>query len=454
MTPEAAIKLLFEGLKPVQKKMFLAFFAQSKRKAVFHCSRRLGKTHLLCVIATCVAISKPNAQIRYATFTQKALKKMVLPIFKQLFLSLPRKYKPTFNIQEGSYNFKNGSQIHLSGVNNNQADNLRGVSSDLGLVDEAGFCDDLSYLIESVLMPQLLTANGKLIMASSSPLSPAHEFADYINQSKIDGSYSSYDIHKAGYKPELIAEFCAEAGGEHSTTWRREYLNEVIVDEVLAIIPEWNSQTYVQETKPDAFYSYYHRYCAADWGVRDKTAILWAYYDFKRAKLIIEDEFSCSGSDSTTRNIAENVKLKEAALGYKEIYRRPADNNQLILLQDLASEFNLHFYPTNKDTLAAMINEARLWVQQGRVIVHPRCKELIACLEFGVFASDKRSEFGRSKSLGHYDMLAAFTYLIRNIDQATNPIPASYGKAENVFSPENWEESPTTQTIKQIFNIK
>ena len=454
MTKKAIVTQLFEGLKPVQKQMFLAFFAANGgRKYVFHCARRLGKTHLLCVISACMAINKPNAQIRYATFTQKALKKMVLPIFKQLFGEMPTKFRPTFNVQDGSYKFPNGSQIHLSGVNNGHSDDLRGTSSDLCLIDEAGFIDELTYLVESVLMPQLLTVpNAKLIMASSSPLSPAHEFVDYINQAKLDDLYHSFDIYSGGYKPELLQEFCKEAGGSNSTTWRREYRNEVIVDEVLAVIPEWGTKGPTKVVHSQ-FYNFYHRYCSADWGVRDKTAVLWGYYDFQRAKLVIEAEYTCSGPDSTTRSIANAIKATEAKLGYTKIHRRPADNNELILLQDLAGEFNLHFFPTTKDTLAAMVNEARLWVQNNRLEVSENCPELLACLQFAVFNNDKRSEFGRSKALGHYDALASLIYMIRNIDQHTNPIPHNYGYTENIFDPNVWED-PASKTVKQIFNIR
>lgn len=452
MTPvEQTILSLHEGLKPAQKEMFISFFGGKHRKSVFHCARRLGKTHLLCIIALVTAINKPKAQIRYATFTQKALKKMVMPIFKQLLGNLDKKLKPAYNVQDGMFTFPNGSQIHLAGVNNGHSDDLRGTTSDLALIDEAGFVDELSYLVESVLMPQLLSANGKLIMASSSPLTPAHEFVDYINEAKLDGSYKSFDIHSGGYAPELLKEFCEEAGGATSTTWRREYLNEVIVDESLAVIPDWKPE-YAVNVQHDAFYNFYHRYTAADWGVRDKTAVLWAYYDFRRAKLVVEAEFTCSGTDSTTRNIADKIKATEKTLGYTKIHRRPADNNELILLQDLATEFNLHFFPTTKDTLSAMVNEARLWVSSGRVEVSKNCPELIACLQYGVYQDEKRDKFGRSKALGHYDALAAFIYLVRNIDQHTNPIPHNYGYTENTFDPNTWEDSDS-KTVKQIFNI-
>lgn len=452
MSKNEVIKNLYNLLKPVQKQMFEAFLNSNTRKYVIHSSRRLGKTFLLCVLAMVFAINKPHSQIRYASVSQKAVRKMIMPIMKQIISNLPSKFKPKYNSQEGAFVFNNGSMIHIAGVNNGKADSLRGTSADLAIIDEAAFCDELTYLTESVLMPQLLTVKGsKLIMASSSPLSPAHEFATYIQQAKIENAYSSYTIHDGLYTKDLIEEFCKEAGGSTSTVWRREYLNELITDEELSIIPEWKKE-FVQNVTPDEYRRYYHNYESMDIGVRDQTVILFAYYDFKNARLIVEDEFTISGPDTTTKAISEGIDAKEKQLGWSKVYRRPADNNNLILIQDLNSQYNKAFYPTNKDSLSAMVNEVRLWVQQGRVVVSPKCQQLIGCLEFGVYQDNKRKEFGRSKVYGHFDALASLIYLIRNIDQHTNPIPITHNISSHDFYVPH-QESESSIALKKIFNI-
>lgn len=448
------IKHLHGRLKPVQQEMFELFLGhEGGRKYVIHCSRRLGKTYLLCVLAVVFAVSKSNAQIRYASVTQKSVRKMIHPIMKELFSGLPKDYQGKWNSQEGAYVFDNGSMIHVAGVNNNHADDLRGTAADLCLVDEAAFVDELEYLVDSVLIPQLITTEGKLIMASSSPLSPAHQFADYIHEARNGGFYSSFDIDQGGYTEEVVEEFLKEAGGRTSTTARREYFNELIVDDKLSIIPEWDDQ-YVIEPIHDEFYKYYHRYEAMDIGVRDKTAILFGYYDFKNAKLIIEDEFTISGADTTTKNINDAIVKIEKDLKYSAIYRGIADNNNLLLLNDLSIDYGKHFSPTNKESLAAMVNELRLWVQAGRIQIHPKCEQLIGCLKYGVYQDVKRNEFGRSKNYGHYDALAALIYLVRNIDQHTNPIPIDYGVTQNTWMPNKQNQASTQiQEMKKIFNL-
>lgn len=419
----AIIKHLYGLLKPVQKKMFNLFFQNKlSRKYIIHCARRLGKTFLLIVIACTVAYSKTDAQIRYASVTQKAVRKMVKPIFKSIFNAIKKEFRPKWDNHEGAYIFPNGSMVHVAGVNNDRADDLRGTDADLAIVDEAAFVDDLSYLVDSVLMPQLLTTGGNLLIASSSPVSPAHEFVDYIQEAKIGGYYSSFDIFESGYEQDLIEEFMKEAKGPNSTAWRREYLNEICVDEDYAIIPE-NKNIIIGIKKDLENYKYYHKYSVMDIGTRDLTAILFAYYDFRRAKICIEREFIINGPQMTTPKIADGVKIAESELwGETTEVNRVADNNNLLLLQDLGSLHDCHFSATSKDSLEAMVNEMRLWVQNGRVEIDPSCTFLIESIKFG-FWNENRSDWGRSKTLGHFDALAAFMYLIRNIDQHTNPVP-------------------------------
>lgn len=441
------IEYLLNSLKPVQQKMLVQFVNSKKRMSVFHCSRRLGKTHLLCVISIVFALKKSNSQIRYASVTQKALRKMVHPIFKDLFNQIPEKYRGTWNSQEGAYTFANGSQVHLAGCNGDKSDDLRGTSADLALVDEASFIDDLGYLVDSVLMPQLLTVPGsRLIMASSSPLSPAHEFCDYIAKARIEKTYHSYTIHQGGYSKDLIQEFCLEAGGEKSTTWLREYLNEIIVDSDYAIIPE--AARFTPGTTTTEYREYYRPLASMDIGTRDLTVILFGYYDFKRAKLVIEREFIINGPQMTTPLIADGVKKIEEEIGSKLEPYRVADNNNLLLLQDLGYLHGCHFTPTNKDTLEAMVNEMRIWFANGRIEIADSCPVLIESIKFG-FWNEQRRDFGRSSTLGHFDAIAALMYLIRNIDQTTNPIPVKVGFDDFYLE----EDNSNYSDLASIMNI-
>lgn len=184
----------------------------------------------------------------------------------------------------------------------------------------------------------------------------------------------------------------------------------------------------------------------------DKTVTLFARYLFRPAKCYVEDELVLEKPDFTTEKLANQIKAKMSLLGYPKFTRAIADNNNPILIMDLNNIHGFAFYPTTKDELEAQVNEVRLWVSSGRVVVHPRCKELIGCLKNGVW-NEKRTTFDQSKNFGHFDALAALMYLIRNIDVATNPIPATFGMNQDTHAiiTTKHENSESMKMLKQIF---
>jgi hypothetical protein len=245
----------------------------------------------------------------------------------------------------------------------------------------------------------------------------------------MEASREGYYIIKTIYDNTMLSldtieEYKKEAGGENSSTWKREYLCQFVVDESRVIVPEWNN-SFIESMRDDHF-QYYHKYVAMDIGGRDKTAIIFGYYNFLESKLYIEDEAVLSRLNTTTTDIANSVKEKESTLEYSNIRMRVADNNALIMLNDLLVEHDLAFVATKKDELHSMVNRLRVFIADGRLRVHERCKELIGCLESAIWNKQRR-QFDRSALYGHYDALASLIYLLENLDQWTNPIPPLLG---------------------------
>jgi hypothetical protein len=214
---------------------------------------------------------------------------------------------------------------------------MRGTTNDLMVFDEAGFTSDLNYIYNSVVIPSTThRPDCPVVFSSSSPLSPAHEFVGFIQRAEKEGCYGKYTIFDNPLLSQKDIDRLADAcGGYESTTFRREFLCEIITDSSLQIIPEW-SDSYLSETTRNEFYPFYHKYTSMDIGVRHLTAGQFAYYDFRRAKLVIEDEWQLQGIEVTTKNIYETVSAKEKELWGEAAkpYKRIADNNNLILLQD------------------------------------------------------------------------------------------------------------------------
>jgi len=420
-------------------------------KYVLNVSRRWGKSTVLCLIAIEFAIRNPNSQIRFAAPTAKALRKIIKPLFKMILQTCPSDLKPRYYTQDNIWIFPNGSEIHLAGTDNGHYESLRGTASNLNLIDEAGFCDDLDYVVRSVLLPQTLTTGGKTLLASTPPTTPAHDFTAIAQECEAQGLYNHYTIYdNESLSKEVIELYTKESGGVDSTTFKREYLAQFVVDKDSQIIPEW-SDDYITEHIPDEYTRYWHRYTAMDLGVRDFTAVLYGHYNFLSATLYVEDESTLNGPDMTTNLLRDEIIAKETQYFPSKVYRRISDNNNLMLLQDLGTLHNMPFIPVVKTTLDAMVNELRMLVGQGRIRIHPRCTKLIGCLKYGIW-NEKRDKFARSTVYKHFDHLAALIYLVRHVDKLSNPIPTTHAVSINThFIPQTQSNNKDHNTIRRLF---
>ncbi len=194
-----------------------------------------------------------------------------------------------------------------------------------------------------------------------------------------------------------------------------------------AVIPEANEETMARIVKEYQKPPYFDPYVSMDIGVKDLTGVLYGYYDFLTGKIVIEDEATFKGRSFTTANLAASIiQFEERLWGLKKPFLRIADNNNLILLNDLNIDYGLSFIPTAKDNKHAWLNQIRILIAEERLIINPRCKQLIFHLKNATWNKNK-TEYERSLDGGHYDLVDALAYLIRNIAYTKNPYPRGYG---------------------------
>ena len=424
-----------EAYRKVQAKLFVA-----------NCARRFGKTFWVCTECIRVARSKDLARVKVATAFLTDLEEFIVPAFESVLQDCPDSLRPVWKESKKKYVFKNGSEIQLIGLDR-KPNGGRGNYCDLYVFDEAAYIKNVSYIYSSVVVPMTMYRDGaRVIMISTPPESPDHDFKDFCTKAKFEEAYVELDIYKNPMAtPEMIEEYKKECLTE--TDWEREYLCKFVTDETSAIIPEMRDYVYTH-CKPKENYEYFHKYVSMDLGVRDLTVALFAYYDFPRAKLCIEREFVMNGPEMTTPKLKAGLELIEKELWQgAEPHKRVADNNNPLLLLDLGSIHGMFFHSTSKDTLHAMINQVRVWFAQGRIEIDESCRFLIDSLKYGTW-NDTRTEFGRSKTLGHFDAIAAIMYLIRNIDEHSNPIPLKLA-----FNQVNTDEEDM-EVYKQLFGRK
>lgn len=430
-----------------------------KRKthvAVF--SRQTGKSYGALGIASELLLSKKNITVCYVAPRLKQGKKIVKASFEELFKSCPHDLKPKFDRDSSSYIFPStNSKLELYGFNAEEIESARGPKAHMIIVDECGFMNDLKYGLRSVLYPKLNTTRGPMILISTLPKSQGHEYWDIVKKAEFDGVLLKRNIYDCDrYSKEDIDDFADEVGGYDSVDFKREYLNIMITDEDHAVIPEANDETMEKIVKEYKRPPYFDCYVSMDIGGKDFTAVLYAYYDFITGKIIIEDEDSFRGRKFTTSILATSIREKEEKLwGLKRPFIRIADNNNIILLNDLNVDYGIHFSPTAKDNKIAWINQLRIMIKEERIIINPNCKQLIFHLKNATWNKSK-TDYERSLDNGHYDFVDTLAYLIRNISYTKNPYPKGYGM---IFNDSHFSVNSTTHSkfethIINMFSLK
>ncbi len=459
--------ILWWKLFPFQKDLYNIYQETSQKIVVWACSRRSGKTRTVLVIAFEQCLKKPNSIVKFIAPQQAMIRKIIKPMIRELLEDCPKDLRPIYHTQDNTWKFPNGSEIQLAGTDNGNVESLRGGNANLCIVDEAGFCDELSYAVNSVLMPTLATTRGKLIMVSTPPTSPDHDFVDFIKTAKLKGAYAQKTLDDNTMLSEQEKEELIDAiGGRDSIAVRREYYVEIIADTARAIVPEFDDEVRSVVIKDIDRPPYFDAYVSMDIGVKDLTVALFAYLDFRNATLVIEDEFVINGPDMTTDKLARGIKAKEEALwknpytgDQKTPYIRISDNN-LLLIQDLSRIHNLHFLPTEKKNADSALNQLRMLVSSKKIIISPKCTNLIHHLINGTW-NKNRSSYERAvdqeSRQHHYDAIDALSYLVRNVNWTKNPYPANYDyPMGEIFLNPNYSEdlSRNNMILKSIFTKK
>ena len=220
----------------------------------------------------------------------------------------------------------------------------------------------------------------------------------------------------------------------------------------MQVVPEFNEKNIVDDDYPRP--EYFDTYVGGDSGFDDNTAILFAYYDFLKDELVIEDEYVTSGK--TTSEIINNCKLKELELwGTQKPYKRvlDADKQQIY---DIHSDHGYIILPPHKDQRLASIHEFRIRVQKAKVKIKRRCANVIRQLRVGMWKDERHSDFQRSEGLGHLDCIAAAIYLNRSIDTSHNPVPQYPGASAytHFIPPHTGSLGVTEDTFKNVFGLK
>lgn len=454
----------------VQREMYNLFYnSEPNSTMVWLLARQSGKSVLLAILAIEAALRKPNSVIKLVTDTKLHVKSIFEPIFNMLLQDCPEELKPKYYTANFYYAFPNNSQIQMAGSDGKHYEKLRGQKSDLVLVDEAGFCRDLDDMIKSVLRPTTTHTGGRIILATTPPRDYDHPFIKFHEKAEYDQKL----VKKTIYDNPLLSEkdierIISEMGGVSSNEFRREYLCDIIKDTSTAVIPEFTPEIEAEIVKEWPLPPFYDSYVSMDLGFTDLTAVLFLYFDFKNDKIIIQDEIIADFKkpDMNIKKLTELIVQKESQLWLNPLtnevkapYVRVSDINHIVTNEIRVNSGNkLHFQIAKKDDPNASINQIRALIGAKKLIISPKCENLIRHLRNVKWKSaNDKTTFARSADDGHYDAVDALKYGIRSIYLSKNPYPAGYGynmKDLYINNPEKFNHNDHTNVYKQIFGIK
>lgn len=441
-----------------QRGMYEAYRKSKSPKFVFDVARRVGKSTIMVMVALEDCLRRPKATVKFGAATQDMVREIIMPIVDWFTEECPKDLQPKWVQHDSSFIFTNGSRLKLVGLDLHP-DRLRGTATDTALIDEAGFVDELEYVVQSILVPQMQgRPHARILMGSTPPVSPAHKWTTrYVPEAIANAAYIHRTIED---NPRLSANerafFINEAGGPDAPENLRENYAKHVVDEERVIVPEFakHEDSIIEEFSPPR---YFDGYVSMDPGFTDLTSILFAYYDFEKDVIFVQDELALVRSN--TDEVATQIKLKEAELwrqfprkdGRPQPFCRYSDID-LRLIADLNSSHQLTFIPIDQMNLRASVNSIRVAIAQHRIRIHPRCKTLIAHLKHGIWKKNYNL-FERSGDFGHFDAIAALIYLVRNIKRGANPFP-EYMHGENSRTHLMRRSAPrVSDTAKQLQGI-
>ena len=390
----------------------------SVREAVILCARRFGKSYLICLCAIEDCLKNDNVIVRIIGPEIKQTTNIIVPLIAKITDDAP----PDLVKRTKSENkwIIGKSELVLGGFDSSNIESHRGSESYAIYIEETGSSESeqYNYAMRDVLKPQLLHTKGKIIHATTPPKVMSHIFVtDTIPLSQMNNAFFRFTVYDNPLlDAEQIDSAIKDSGGVNSITFRREYMAELIKDETVLIIPEFNQSHVSEPICPD--YAWFST--VIDFGgVRDKTVAGLIYYDFNTATNVLFDE-RVFQPNTPSDKIVEGIRAMERQVPEGLLKSRWADASG----QTMVDMFSIHDFPVQlppKADWQANINQLKVAFQEGRWTVHKRCTFTIMTLESGMF-NDNKTDFSRTEALGHCDAIAMLMYANRVIDK-NNPYP-------------------------------
>jgi hypothetical protein len=446
---------------------------------VDECGRRHGKTARDLIIDTEEMIRRPGCRGLIATPLAKSIGGIIVPLTKILFASAPPEYFPRYVRSHGPdgpglYIEATDSYCKLIGLDKNP-DATRGEYLDFAHISEAGFVKGLYELVTSVLMPQFrYRPHAWLAMETSTAKVADCEFnAEFREDAKLRGAYRMHSIRdNTSLTEEEIEQEERRSGGKNSAQCRRELYCELTRDPDDMVVPEFDESVHVVAPELVQRPQYAYAHVGFDPGTTDPHGLVWLYFDWLHQCIVVEGAWA--RSNASTGTIAATTQEMERKL-WGAGHRAPGERRRELSIRDAITtgddkvwhapqealtywdpgEYSLKANPYSRisdiDNQFVLDMNTDHGMNVRKAIKGPGSKEadtehlrhlfsarpvkiiilkngltepLIMQLRSGEWNTDEtghRTDWKRTKTLGHLDCIAALKYVVRDVQWTKNP---------------------------------
>lgn len=405
---------------------------------VMLCSRRFGKSYLICIMALEDGIRNPGNIVRIVGPELQQTIEIVDYHMEKIRADAPVDF--IRRRKNGRVWEVGASQIVIGGFDKKNVKRNLGKEAISVYTEEAcaSKSEEFDYAVREVIGPQLFHTRGRMVHATTPPEDLNHVFiTQFVPTAERRGLFFKFTIDDNPMADEAMRKDAIEkSGGEHTTAYKRNYLCEFVREDSLSIIPLFSHHVNVREFDVPAFARWT---VAVDFGyARDLSAAALSFWDFRTSEHRIIDALVWDRATSTQQIVRDLLAL-EARWGVRRPNRVVDEDPRTIA--DLGT---IHGYPCSapsKDELVAMLAEFNVSCGNGKVVVHPRCEQLISAMHGGLW-NKTRTDFERTPLLGHWDSGMAALYGFRAQDRR-DPAP------EFPHAHPNTHHIPETGTTKR-----
>lgn len=330
------------------------------RFRVINCGRRFGKTTLAVEEIKGKALAR-EARIAYIAPTYQQARDIAWQMLVKELKPIIKKVNESRLELEVLNKDGKSSLIQLRGWE--AIETLRGQRFDFIVIDEVASMRNFWLNWQEVIRPTLTDTKGE-VMFISTPKGFNH-FYDLYQLENTDQDYKSF--HFTSYDNPFIPAEELDKAKEEITEDRfaQEYLADFRKTEGL-VYKEFNRNKHVTTQTPSSITD---TICGIDFGYTNPSAIICCRIDAD-SHFFVSEEW-CK-SRITTEHLAEQAALYKATKYYPD----PAEPDRIEILR----RAGLNCREASKDVVAG-IDHVRELFKQGRIHIHPDCKNLIMELE-------------------------------------------------------------------------